>query len=248
MRKMQIKRNTSLVTAGVLAIMLAMALAVLAPVTAHAASAPTITTSGAGSIAAEPDMATVQLGVTIQERNPQLALTRNNTVIADVLEAVRALGIPDGDIQTQHFSMHQVIDWSAGRSTVTGYSVSNSISVVVRDLDMVGDVIGAGVANGANISGGVMFGFTNASELYYQALALAIQDARNKADAMAAALGTSIVSLVSAEEASSFLAPTARSFAGGAAPMAVAEADWSVPMQPGELAITARVQVVFAVR
>ena len=234
--------------AGLLATVLLVTMAL--PVTA--ATAPTITVSGAGAVTAMPDMATVQLGVSTEDTNPTQALIRNNTAVEAVMTALRALGIADEDISTQHFSIHQRFSWTDGTSRVIGYTVSNTIIVTVYDLDLVGDVIGAGVANGANMSGGVRFGFTDASPLYLQALAIAAADARAKANTLAQALGTTVTGIVSVTETSNFHAPVAQG------PMADAAMEMdmmagpmpsgaSVPVQTTELTVTARIQMVFAI-
>lgn len=224
------------------------------PVTVSAAEAATITVSGAGAVTAAPDMATIHLGVNTEAETAVEALARNNADIEAVLTALRELGIEDEDIRTQWFSIHQRLDWGRDWNEpprVIGYNASNTVVVTVHDLDLVGEVLGAGVAAGANAAHGVQFSVSNAEELYLEALAIAAQNAQRKATVLARALGSAVTGIVSVHESSSFFAPVAREAWSDDMPMpmaADAAAGMEVPVQPGELTVTARVQVVFTMQ
>ena len=216
---------------------------------------PRVHVSGAGAITVAPDMATITLGVNTQEATPQEAISKNNAAIADVLAAMERLGIDEEDVRTLHFFLHQAMDFdfATGRAVPMGYNVTNSVQVVVRDLDKVGDVIAAGVAAGANVSAGVQFGLSDPAPLYYQALALAMNDARNKANAIARSLGMTVGEVSSVMESNMWMVPVAGvpmmdMGMGWGSPMAmVAQGGMSggVPIAPGDLTVTARVEIVY---
>jgi len=214
---------------------------------------PTVRVSGAGAITTAPDMATISLGVTIQEASAAEAIRKNNATIADVLAAVKALGINESDIATQRFSLRQAFDvGDFTQSRPIGYTVTNSVIVTLRDdLDKVGDVIGAGVAAGANVSAGVNFGLNETSPVYYEALEIAIADAANKARTLARALGTTVTGISAVIETNTFAAPIA---GGAVAEQGAADMSWAmrasmdsfgVPISAGDLSIVARVEVVY---
>jgi uncharacterized protein YggE len=238
----------------------ALTLRAAAPVNAQAqtiaAQAPTITVSGAGAITMSPDMATINLGVTTEAPTAAEALRINSADVEAVIAAVRAFGIDEEDIRTQWFSIHPRMDWGrdwSGPGVVVGYTVSNTVTVIVRDLDIVGEVLGAGVTAGANNSGGIQFSVSDSSEQYLEALALAARDARRKADTLARALGSEVTAIVNVTEQSSFHAPVVWADSFDQPMMEVVEAAYGmrapqVPVAPGELTVTARVQVVFAMR
>jgi len=205
-----------------------------------------ITVSGEGTINVVPDVANVSLGVENQENSPAEAQARNNAIMADVLSAIMALGVDESDIQTAWFNMSPVYDWTGPERRVMGYMVSNNINVTVRDIDMVGAILAAAAEAGANTGSNVSFGLLDNSPAYNQALAQAVADAKGKAQTIAQALGVNLGRVVHVGEmgtTSIMPFPVAR---GGTA-MAVAEADFGgrVPVQGGELAITARVQITF---
>jgi uncharacterized protein YggE len=238
----------SIIKTKVIACLLAALMAglVLAqPLLAAEASAPTITVNGVGAVTIMPDVAYVHLGVNTDDLDPGQALARNNVLISTVIERLIALGIAEDDIRTDHFFMHT--NWDHRTGMESGYRVSNNLTVTVRNLDMVGDVLGTAVAAGANASGGVTFGLLDSSAAYNEALALAIFNAQDRAQAIAQALNRPIDDLVSVVEIGGSHFWTAQR-AGTALAAAQMEADMSAIIEPGELTITANVQMTFSVR
>ena len=206
----------------------------------------TITVNGTGTVSMAPDIATVSLGVSTQDANPREALAENNILTTAVIDVLLELGIDKDDIRTAHFFIDPVfgMDWT----TITGYRVSNTITVTLRDIDIVGDVLGVAVAAGANISHGVTFGISDSTEAYEQALVLAIQSAQRKAHAMAIALDTEIIARVSVVELAGIHMPTMHRSFGGAVAMEADMMAWGgVPIEAGDLTITANVQIVYSV-
>ena len=204
-----------------------------------------ITVSGEGIVNVAPDVANVSLGVENQESSPAEAQARNNAIMAEVLSAIKALGVDESDIQTAWFHMSPVHDWTGPERRVLGYMVSNNITVTVRNIDMVGTILAAAAEAGANTGSNVSFGLLDNSEVYNQALALAVADATAKAQTIAQALRVNLGRVAHVMEMGNvgFMPmPVARA---GAMMVADAEFGAGVPVQGGELAVTARVQVTF---
>jgi len=215
---------------------------------------PTIRVSGAGTIVTTPDIAMIPLGVSTSSPSPQEAIRANNARMNEVLNALRALGIEDDDINTSQFSLHPSFGHfdrfhMMEMGIENTYTAHNTVNVTIRDLDIVGEAIGAAVGAGANMSGNVWFSLSDPSPLYYEAMALAIQDAAAKARIMAQALGTSISGLINVTETGTWAAPALRSAAPGATAVADSLAFhqmWDIPIQSGNFEITARVEVVYS--
>ena len=211
-----------------------------------ASNTPTISVSGAGEINMAPDIATVNLGVVTENRDAQEAMRENNETIEAVLAAVRALGIDNDDIRTVNFSMNPIRDWSMNVSRIVGYSVTNTVRVTVRDIDMVGTVLGAGATAGATVSQGVQFSISDSSVAYNQALALAVQNAQGKAAALATALGRNVGAVISVTESGGHHMPVMWADMAMPVPTAAMSADMIVPIETGDLTVRANVQIVFA--
>src|SRR5262249_21323353 len=122
---------------------------------------------------------------------------------------------------------------------VVGYTASNSVSAVVRDLAKVGDVIDAAIAAGANNVSGPSLSRDDRDKLYNDALEAAVADARATASVLGHAAGASLGAVQSLAESPEESGPVP---AYAVALRAPAE----TPIEPGTAEITATVRVVFA--
>lgn len=191
----------------------------------------TITVTGQGSAIATPDMGTITLGVQTKGNDAQAALSANSDKMNAVIAAIKAQGVPSNRIQTSNLSL-----WYDQERNV--YNASHDLTVRVDGVDKVGPVLDAAVAAGANNAWGVQFGLKDESSARSQALQNAVSEARKRADAIAAGLGVTITGVGSASEVS-YSSPV-RGVAASA-PGAVS----STQVQPGELTVTADIQVVY---
>ena len=150
--------------------------------------------SGEGSVTAAPDFARVTLGVTSTGRTAGEALAANAKAANALVSLVKAEGVTD--IQTSEVSISPMFSQSspgqATAPTITGYSVSNNVTVIVRDIPRLGALLDKAVAGGANSIYGISFGHNNASALLDKARPLAVADARRKADIYAGAGGARV--------------------------------------------------------
>jgi len=152
-----------------------------------------ITVTGYGVAYGSPDQARIGLGVETSNADVQSALDETNTRLEAVLSALREAGVADADIQTNIFSIYQ--DYYGGGTEERReplYRVSSSVTVRVRDTEQVGGLITAAVDAGANVVNVVEFNIADRARLESDARALAILDARARADEIAAALGLTI--------------------------------------------------------
>jgi len=151
----------------------------------------TITVVGQGSVSVKPDIARVSLGVETSSESISEAVTESETIMASILDALEALGIEAKDIQTTNYSItldrHPEVmaqEGSLGESQPR-YRVSNMVSVTIRDLDSIGDVLDAVLEAGANDIWGISFAADDPAEAQAEARADAIEDALDRAGALA---------------------------------------------------------------
>ena len=223
-------------------ISLGLALAALLAVPAWAADLRTISITGHGEARGRPDIAVIQAGVTTNAPTAAAALSANTTRMNAVFAALKKLGVPDRNIQTSGFSVFPQYtngDNNAARR-LTGYQVSNSVSVRLEDVDRTGPALDALVAAGANQMNGISFDIAKPEPLLDQARTEAVNDARHRAGVYAKAAGVSLGSIQSISESG-----------GGAPPprpmyrMAVM-AD-AAPVAPGEQSLSADVTMVWEI-
>ena len=210
--------------------------------TAAGAAANTVTASGAGTSQAVPDTAEMSFGVTTTSPNAKSALDEASRSAAQIASAVKKQGIAGEDIQTQDVSVYPQTVNQSGKQVITGYQASLSVTVKVRDISKLGEVISAANAAGANDISGPTFTVADPAPARAKAIEEAVADARKSAEAMAKAAGKSVGAVLSMSSSDAGVAPMSY----GASD--VAGAAKSVAIQPGQLDITANVVVVFELK
>jgi uncharacterized protein YggE len=164
--------------------------------------ARTITVTSTATVKTAPDEAVVDLGVSTESPDSAQAFAQNATDMRAVLDALKAAGIADRDLQTLNLSLDQKVVDNGKPSEHEVYVASNRIEVTVHDLSTVGSVIDTAVKAGADSVGGVRFQLANPNTVRTDALAAAVRGAREKADALAQAAGTQVVRVVTIQEES----------------------------------------------
>lgn len=227
-------------------------LAACAPAPAQPAAAQTdspvggITVVGQGEAFGQPDEAHVQIGVETFAEQVSEATAANEAGVQSIMDALGELGIEEADIQTSNYNL-----WAEqprgdeGPQGIAGYRVMNQVSVTIRDIDQVGDVIGAVTEAGANSIHGVSFSVADPAGLEADARADAIDNAREKAESLAELSGVELGEVISVSEVIGQPGiPMAEGLGGRG--MAV---DSAAPgISPGELSYGVQVQVTFAIR
>ena len=179
--------------------------------------------SGQGSVSAAPDFAQATLGVASTGKTAGEAMAANAKAANALVSLIKADGVAPADIQTSEVSVSPMFSQpSPGQTTaqtITGYSVSNNVSVMVRDIPRLGPLLDKAVAAGANSIYSIGFGHNNASALLDKARPLAVADARRKAEIYASAGGARIGRLMVLTEEAGSRPPVAfsRVYATGAA-------------------------------
>ncbi len=177
-------------------------IAILALFPFSLANAGTISVTGQGAVWAEPDMATISMGVSHQSKTAQGAMDEVAQDINTMLDSLGDSGVEAKDVQTSQISLYPV--WSSpdrdGNTRVTGFSASVTLTVLLRDLDAMGGVIAEVVRVGGNRFHGVSLGFQDTSQMEAEARTAAVKDAVAKAEQLAAAAGVSITGITSISE------------------------------------------------
>lgn len=225
------------------AIAIALPLCLATAALAEEAPRRTITLSGSGETTAAPDLAHVTTGVLVEARTAREALSDNNRAMAAVIAGLKEAGIAEKDIRTSNFNVGPRYHYPKDKPPViTGYQVSNTVTVTVRDLKTIGETLDRIVTLGSNTINGISFSIDDPEALEDEARKRAIADARRKAELYAAAGGFSLGRIVSLTEVS-------RSGRPPVAMMRAAklEAADAVPVQGGEQAVSIEVNVTWEI-
>jgi uncharacterized protein YggE len=189
--------NTSSVTQRGLAVALAlMLLGAWQVARAGDEQVPRILVTGEGSVDVAPDMAVVTLSVMREAPTAREAVTANSAAMTKVLDAMAGLGIEKRDLQTAGFSIQprytrpprQGVGAGEGPKLV-GYTVRNTLTVRVRDISRVGEVLDTSVTLGVNEGGNILFTNDDASAALTEARTAAVKDALSRGRTLAQAAG-----------------------------------------------------------
>lgn len=116
---------------------------------------------GEGKIVVKPDTAFVSVGIEKSAPTVKEAQDQINVVIKNISDAYKKLKIDEKDIQTANYSINPTIDWSSGRQKITGYMANTNLTIKVKNIDQVNDVIDLATVNGANQVGNIYFDIDN---------------------------------------------------------------------------------------
>ncbi len=228
---------------AITALLLTASLALPLPALADDNLPPMITVTGTGTVEAVPDIATLSIGVTTQGETAAEALSANSAALDAVMARLTAAGIAAPDMQTSNLSLNP--NWTGYESssvtgpTIAGYVASNILTIRLRQLDGLGAVLDAAVADGANTLNGLTFGLADPKPALDEARKEAVADARARAELLATAAGVKLGRVISISEG---VAPS------DPAPMFRAEASAApVPVAGGEVGLSASVTIFYQI-
>jgi uncharacterized protein len=199
---------------------------------------------GEGTVSVTPDYAQIVSSVTTRAKTVKEASDANSRIMAAASSTLLQSGIAQRDIRTSRFSVQPVYTPQEPRTEpkLTGYSVTNQVTINIRDLNKIGDVLDHLITAGVTSVGSISLLVSDQSKALDQGRAAAIADARRKAEIYAHASQLRLGDVAWISEDSGFGPPVATRAAAASAPMAT-----SIPIAPGEETLRVRVTVGFAV-
>lgn len=153
-----------------------------------------LSVQGRATVEAAPDAARLRLGVSVTRPTAGEAYQQATATVQQVVAALRRAGVADRDLQTADLTLVPEYRWDkeAEQQKLVGYRAQATLTVTTRDLARAGALADAAVGAGANLVHGIEFFVWDAGALKQQALERAADDARAKADRLAARFGTAV--------------------------------------------------------
>jgi uncharacterized protein YggE len=217
------------------------------PVPREPAALETVAVTGVGKAMLTPDRAVFTVGVQSMAPTVAAAVQDNNTRLAAILAALRQLGATDRELRTSQLSIHPQMEHVNGRRPrISGYQVSNHVTVTRSLPADVGRFLQAAVDAGANSVSGVSFTVSDPARGREGSLQAAFADARAKAETLARAAGRTLGRALSITEGGASMPPPVPMFRRGAAMEMSAQAD--MPVEPGSEEIAFTLSVIFELR
>lgn len=206
----------------------------------------TISISGHGEVRVVPDLAIVNVGVSTQGATAREALDGNTKAMRSLLDTLKKAGIEDRDMATSNFSVGPRLDYGNNNGQppkVVGYDVNNMVTLTVRKVEDLGEMLDVAVSTGSNTINGISFSVSKPDDFVMEARKAAVVDARSKADTYAAAGSFKIGNIISINEGTTYQPPTpylAKASRSGGAD--------SVPIAQGEQALTVDVSITYEIK
>jgi uncharacterized protein YggE len=213
--------------------------------TPDATGPATVTVNGHGSVTLPPDTASILIGIDVTKPTLAEAQAAAADQMTAIITALKDAGVEEKDIQTVNYSVYVLrnYDNATGSPTeITGFQVTNQVNVIVRDVDQVGDLLDQVVDAGANNIFGINFYVDDTSGPASAARELAVQDATEKAEELAAAAGLSLGRVVSINES---YGPPPQPLPYQAEARDMAQGAGGTPVQTGTTEVTVDVSMTF---
>lgn len=212
---------------------------------------PVVRVVGRGEAQLAPDMAIISLAVTREAKTAREALDANNEAMAATIAAMKEAGVAEKDLQTSGFSIEprriypRNDDGETRPPRIVGYIVTNQLTVRVRDLDRLGELLDRSVTLGVNQGGQIRFVNDDPDAALAEARAAAMRDALARATTLVEAAGVELGPVLEISE---------QIDRPGPAPIArtqfreMAESAAAVPVEAGENSYSVTVQAVWEIR
>lgn len=202
-----------------------------------------VTVTGEAEAHLVPDRAILSIGVQTEGLDVAEIKAANDKRTRGIVDAVRALGIPTKDIQTDRLTIEPVYDYKDGRQELLRYRMYNVVTIRINDLSKVEMVVNAGIAKGSNVLNGLVFESSKEQAVRDSLRIEATKDARRKASDLAQAAGAHVGRVITLSENASYNNPAyeRRTYMKAMS----SAADDGTPVEGGELTIRSTINAVF---
>jgi uncharacterized protein YggE len=253
--KMKYEKPVIWIHGSLLLVLLALASLVVGCVPANAQSTQNETSKleqevnikvvGSGEALGQPDEAQITVGVETFAPEVNEATAENEAVIAAIHASLDKAGIAAEDIQTSNYSLWTEQKYGEnGPEGIAGFRVSNQVNVLIRDVDILGEVLASATAAGANNIYGVQFSVADPAALEAEAREKALEDARQRAESLARLSGLTLGSIIAMDETMGQIPGMAKNMGGGGG-FGGGAGEASTNISPGQLKYQSQVQVTF---
>ena len=204
-----------------------------------------LSVNGTGSVTVAPDVAQLELGVEFVANTVAQARSGAAEAMDEIMASLEANGVDEKDVRTRYFNIYPQDNYkNESTPEITGFTVCNQVTVIVRDIDTASDVLDDAIAAGGDSVrvNGINFTVDEPEQYLDEAREKAVANAREHAETLASAAGVSVGGVRSISESSGGYYPPEPRFS-----MDSAAAGGSTAISPGEQDLTVSVFVVFEI-
>ena len=160
----------------------------------------TFDVTGEGKVTVKPDIVLITVGIQANGSTVKIVQEQINSAINRVSGAIKDLGVDPKDIQTRNYNINPEYDYSGSNQKIKGYTASTNLSIKVRQIDKVNQVIDVATSNGANQVGGISFEVDDRIKAENEARKKAVDEAKNKAQNAAKIAGFRLGKIINYSE------------------------------------------------
>lgn len=160
----------------------------------------TVSFVGEGKIKAAPDTAKAEIGLVTEGKDTITVQNENSSKMNAVVKFLKEKGIDEADIKTSNYSLSPKYEYNKGKSSLVGYVLNQNLTVTVRNLDKIGEILDGAVSSGANRIDSVSLFVDKPEELKNKAREEAVRQAKEKAVATSEIAGLRLGRLVGFSE------------------------------------------------
>jgi uncharacterized protein YggE len=172
---------------------------------------PQISVSGSAEVKVVPDEIYLNVGIETRDKDLQAAKKQNDDHVSGALDFLKHNGVKEKDVKTDYISIQPVYlrenetynDPNTGLSVANRdngvlstkplyYIVRKSIGIKLTNIESFDGVLSGLITNGVNVVQGIDFRTSDLRKYRDKARAMAIQAAKEKAEAMASELGVKL--------------------------------------------------------
>lgn len=164
---------------------------------AEAIEKNTVAVHGNGELSVLPDHASIRIGVNSTAETAEKAVRNNAAAAEKIRQGLLSSGVKAKDIRTVTYNVYPQYN---REQKVKDYAASYDLAVETSDLANLSNVLDICVRSGANNINSIEFSLADETKYKQEALALAVKDARSKAEVIARALGKRLGGVLSAAE------------------------------------------------
>lgn len=206
-----------------------------------------LSVSGEGKVYIIPDLATIDLSMVNEGKDIQDIIKKNTDAMNGLIADIKGLGIDEKDIKTVQYNLAPQYNWTEDRGQIfTGYKLTNTILVTMRDFTKIGDVLGKANDRGTNLIGNISFSVENPEKAEQEARIQAIEKAKEKAQDIAKASGIKLGKLINIQD--SYAPRYYDSIKGESTPSGLGGAVPAPQIQSGQQEIDSTVILIYRVK
>ncbi|MBI5079395.1 SIMPL domain-containing protein [Candidatus Wolfebacteria bacterium] len=153
-----------------------------------------ITVSAEGKVTVSPDIANLSFSVISEGINPEKIADDNNKKISAAVEFIKSQGVDAKDVKTTNYSLNPRYEYDEDKRTsyISGYTLTQTVLVKIRDLSKVAKILGGLPPVSINQIGSISFDIDDPEKYMAEARKQAFEKAKQKAETMAAENKTKI--------------------------------------------------------